>query len=53
MKILSNESGGWYEQVDDAEQLQRIFLRIFEKVGQPDTVPLNDNSFLLIAVLKS
>lgn len=47
MKILSNESGGWYEQVDDAEQLQRIFLRIFEKVGQPDTVPLNDNKFLV------
>ncbi|MEJ1489351.1 MAG: VWA domain-containing protein [Candidatus Sedimenticola sp. (ex Thyasira tokunagai)] len=47
MKILSNESGGWYEQVNDAEQLQRIFLRIFEKVGRPDTVPLNDNKFLV------
>ncbi len=47
MKILSNESGGWYEQVNDAEQLQRIFLRIFEKVGRPDTIPLTDNKFLV------
>lgn len=47
MKILSSESGGWYEQVDDAEQLQRIFLRIFEKVGRPDTLPLRDNKFIV------
>lgn len=45
MKTLSGETGGWYEQVDDAAQLQRVFLRIFEKVGRPDTVPLKDNRF--------
>lgn len=45
LQTLSKETDGWYEQVGDADQLQRIFLRIFEKVGQPDTVPLKDNKF--------
>lgn len=47
MRTLSRETGGWYEQVNDAEHLQRVFLRIFEKVGRPDTVPLKDNKFLV------
>lgn len=47
MQTLSRDTGGWYEQVGDAEQLQRVFLRIFEKVGRPDTVPLKDNKFLV------
>ncbi|MCW8945375.1 MAG: VWA domain-containing protein [Sedimenticola sp.] len=47
MQTLAKETGGWYEQVNDAEQLQRIFLRIFEKVGRPDTVPLKDNKFMV------
>lgn len=45
MQTLSGETDGWYEQVNDSAQLQRIFLRIFEKVGRPDTVPLRDNKF--------
>jgi uncharacterized protein (TIGR03503 family) len=45
MRELSEATNGWYEQVDDAEQLQKVFLRIFEKVGRPDTVPLKDNKF--------
>jgi len=45
LQKLSKETDGWYEQVNDADQLQRIFLRIFEKVGQPDTVPLKNNRF--------
>lgn len=47
MRAMAAESGGWYEQVDDAEQLQRIFLRMFEKVGCPDTLPLKENQFLV------
>ncbi|WP_428634981.1 vWA domain-containing protein [Sedimenticola sp.] len=47
MQTLSRETGGWYEQVNSADQLQRVFLRIFEKVGRPDTVPLKDNKFLV------
>lgn len=45
MQTLSRETGGWYEQVEDAGRLQRVFMRLFEKVGHPDTVPLKDNRF--------
>jgi uncharacterized protein (TIGR03503 family) len=45
MRQLAEATGGWYEQVDSAERLQRVFLRIFEKVGKPDTLPLKDNRF--------
>ena len=52
MKALAGETGGWYEQVEDAEQLQRVFLRIFEKVGRPDTLPLKDNKFTVDASIE-
>jgi uncharacterized protein (TIGR03503 family) len=45
MARLSRDSGGWYEQVESAAGLQKVFLRIFEKVGNPDTLPLKDNRF--------
>ena len=45
MKRLAGETGGWYEQVEQADQLQRVFLRMFETVGAPDTVPLKENRF--------
>jgi uncharacterized protein (TIGR03503 family) len=45
LRRLAEETDGWYEQVNDATQLQRIFLRLFEKVSKPDTVPLKDNRF--------
>jgi uncharacterized protein (TIGR03503 family) len=45
MRELAENTGGWYEQVENADQLQRVFLRIFEKVGKPDSVPLKDNKF--------
>ncbi len=45
LQSLASETDGWYEQVNDSAQLQRVFLRLFEKVGKPDTVPLIDNRF--------
>jgi len=45
MKKLSSSTGGWYQQVDSADNLQRVFLKIFEQVGQPDSVPLEGNKF--------
>jgi uncharacterized protein (TIGR03503 family) len=45
MRELAEATQGWYEQVDDAAQLQKVFLRIFEKVSRPDTLPLQDNRF--------
>jgi uncharacterized protein (TIGR03503 family) len=45
MQRLAEETGGWYQQVEQADELQRAFLRMFEQVGVPDTVPLQDNRF--------
>jgi hypothetical protein len=47
MQRLAAETGGWYQQVEQADELQRVFLRMFEKVGSPDTVPLEDNRFVV------
>jgi len=47
MKALSSMTDGWYEQVNNAEELQRVFLRMFEKVSKPDSVPLVGNKFQL------
>ncbi len=47
LETLSRESGGWFEEVEDADRLQRVFLRMFEKVSKPDTVPLRDNRFII------
>ncbi len=47
LKELSTKTDGGFEQTDSAEQLERIFLRLFEKTTQPDTVPLVDNKFLI------
>ena len=47
-KLLSAIAGmtdGWYEAVDNAEDLQRVFLRIFEKSANMDAVPLDNNTF--------
>lgn len=45
LRAISLATDGWYEQVNDAAQLQRIFLHLFEKAAQRDTVPLSDNYF--------
>lgn len=45
LRAISLATDGWYEQVDSAEQLQRVFLHMFEKSAQRDTVPLSDNHF--------
>lgn len=45
MKRLAGETGGWYQQVEKADELQRVFLKMFETVGKPDAIPLQDNRF--------
>jgi uncharacterized protein (TIGR03503 family) len=45
LREIALETDGWYEQVDDAEQLQRVFLHLFEKAAKRDTVPLKENTF--------
>lgn len=45
LSVLSDQTGGWYEQVDNAEALQRIFLRLFEKSAPRDSLPIKGNRF--------
>jgi uncharacterized protein (TIGR03503 family) len=52
LQRLSASTGGWAEQVASAAALQRVFLRIFEKVGNPDTLPLEDNRFKVDASIR-
>lgn len=42
---LSGATDGWYEQINDAAELPKVFLRIFEKAVVPDALPLKDNRF--------
>lgn len=52
MKKLSGETGGWYQQVEGADQLKRVFLKVFEQVGKPEGVPLKDNKFTVDASVR-
>lgn len=45
LRDIALATDGWYEQVDSAEELQRVFLHLFEKAAARDTVPLTDNHF--------
>ncbi len=45
LRALSLATDGWYEQADTAQELQRIFLHLFEKAAQRDTLPLVANQF--------
>jgi uncharacterized protein (TIGR03503 family) len=47
LQRLAHDTDGWYQQVASAEQLQRVFLKLFEQAGQPDGLPLKDNKFLV------
>ncbi len=44
LRQLAAATDGWYEQVNNADGLQRVFLRMFEKATKPDTLPLKDNA---------
>jgi uncharacterized protein (TIGR03503 family) len=45
LSLISDTTGGWYEQVDSAEDLQRVFLRLFEKSAKRDSLPIKGNRF--------
>jgi len=52
LRSISLATDGWYEQVDNADQLQRVFLHLFEKAATRDTVPLVDNQFKIDSSVK-
>ncbi len=47
MEALAVGTDGSSEQVNSADQLQRVFLHMFEKSAPRDTVPLEDNQFTI------
>ena len=47
LKQLSLSTDGWYHKVDNADELERVFLHLFEQATQRDSVPLVDNRFVI------
>lgn len=52
LKQLSSATGGWFETIGDSAGLERLFLRMFEKVSQPDTLPLKNNTVSIDGSIK-
>jgi len=52
LKRIALESGGSFEIAETAEDLQKIFFRMFERAVQPDTVTLQDNQFTVDTKVK-
>ncbi len=46
LRQLATASGGRYEQAAP-DRLERLFLRLFEKAAEPETLPLEDNRVLV------
>ncbi len=45
LRTLSMSTDGGFVQVDSADDLERMFMRLFEKTSDMDTVPLQENKF--------
>ncbi len=47
LKKMAFETEGWNESPENAEQLQRVFLKMFKKAVPRDSVPLKGNRFTI------
>jgi len=45
LRQLSTQTDGWYQAVNDAAELQKVFLKIFEQAASRDNLPISDNQF--------
>ncbi len=45
LQELSKQTDGWYESVNNADELQKVFLKIFEQATERDSLPIADNRF--------
>jgi uncharacterized protein (TIGR03503 family) len=52
LKRLALKTSGSFEIAQNAKDLQRIFLRMFERAAKPDTVPLKGNKFIIDKSIK-
>ena len=47
LEKLSMSTDGLYREIEEAEDLQRVFLDIFEQSTEPDSVPIIENRFII------
>lgn len=47
LKRIALETNGSFEIAESAQDLQKIFFKMFERAVLPDTVELNDNQFII------
>ena len=52
LKRLALETSGSFEIAEKAEDLQRIFFKMFERATEPDTISLNGNQFKIDSSIK-
>ncbi len=52
LATIAKGTDGWFEKVDSAETLQRVFLHLFEQAAPPDALPLNGNRFTVDTSVK-
>jgi len=52
LKTLSAQTDGWYAAVDSADELEKIFLKIFEQAAARDNLPISDNRFTVDASIE-
>jgi uncharacterized protein (TIGR03503 family) len=52
LQILSRETSGLNEAINNADRMQRVFMRLFQQAGKPDTLPLKDNRFQVDAGIR-
>jgi hypothetical protein len=51
LQAISSSTDGWHKQANTADDLQRIFLHMFEQSTSVDTVPLAENQFNIDAAI--
>jgi len=52
MKKLALATGGWNETIQSAHQLQRTFLKLFNKAVPHDALPISGNKFMIDSRVK-
>ncbi len=52
LRTLALQTGGGFVQVDNARDLERVFLHLFEQVVPAETLPLHNNRFKVDAQVK-
>ncbi|NVJ60218.1 MAG: VWA domain-containing protein [Gammaproteobacteria bacterium] len=45
LQTLANETDGWFRAVSNADELQKVFLKIFEQATPRDSLPIDNNQF--------